>query len=140
MRNILYTRMLSCLNVWSFVAFVPLENLSLIWKCQHYRWRAAKCRPLLSTYGFSARRDLDRATLAATRELNVCCPVLRTVSFNRLFYLKQWVLRTYMYFHPVSPPFRDGGDTSCGGFFLLKNVIYFCSGITLITKNTILIK
>lgn len=131
MRNILYTRMLSWLNVWSVVAFVPLENLSLnIWKRQHYRWRTAKCRPMLSTYGFSARREFDRATLEATRELSVCCPVLRTVLLPQAMYTED----LHVFSSRLTPiPGRRG-------YFMLKNVIYFCSGTTLITKNTILIK
>lgn len=135
MRIILYTRMIGWLNVWSFVAFVPLENIPLIWKRQHYRCRAAKCRPMLSTYDFSAGKDLDRATLAATRELNVCCPYLRTVTFNRFFLPQAMDTEDLHVFSSRLTPIPGRR-----GYFMLKNVIYFCSGITLITKNTILIK
>jgi hypothetical protein len=48
---------------------VPLKHFSLIWRRYHYRWRAAKFRPMLGAQGLWAGRDLYRATPAATRDL-----------------------------------------------------------------------
>jgi hypothetical protein len=31
--------------------YVPLKNISLIWRRHHYRWRAAKFRPMLGAHG-----------------------------------------------------------------------------------------
>jgi hypothetical protein len=49
---------------WLF--YVPLKNISLIhvWGRHHYRWRAAKFRPMLDAHGLWAGRDLYRATLS----------------------------------------------------------------------------
>ena len=33
--------------------YVPLKNISLIWRRHHYRWRAAKFRPMLGAQGLS---------------------------------------------------------------------------------------
>jgi hypothetical protein len=38
--------------------YVPLKNVSLIWRRHHYPQRAAKSRPLLCTHGLWAGRDL----------------------------------------------------------------------------------
>jgi hypothetical protein len=48
--------------------YVPLKNFSLIWRCHHYRWRAAKLRPaVLGAQGLWAGRDLYHVTPAMTR-------------------------------------------------------------------------
>ena len=49
--------------------YIPLKNISLIWRRHHYRWRAAKFRPMLVTQGLWAGRDLYRATPAVIRGL-----------------------------------------------------------------------
>jgi hypothetical protein len=46
---------------------VPLKNFSLIWRRQHYRWRAAKRRPILGAQGFWAGWDFYRDTCCDTR-------------------------------------------------------------------------
>jgi hypothetical protein len=48
------------------VFYVPLKIISLtsIWRCHHYRWRAAKFRPMLGAQGLWAGRDLYCATPA----------------------------------------------------------------------------
>ena len=48
--------------------YVPLKNISLIWRRHHCRWRAAKFRPMLGAQGLWAGRDLYRATPTVTRE------------------------------------------------------------------------
>jgi hypothetical protein len=50
-----------CKGVWliDLVSYVPLKNISFIWRRHHYRWRAAKCRPM-----FSARESLS---------CHICC-------------------------------------------------------------------
>jgi hypothetical protein len=50
--------------------YVPLKNISLIWRCYHCRCRAAKSRPMLGAQGLWAGMDLYRATPAVTRDLN----------------------------------------------------------------------
>jgi hypothetical protein len=45
--------------------YVPLKNLSLIWRNHHYRWRAVKFRPMLGAQGLRAGRDHYCATLAS---------------------------------------------------------------------------
>jgi hypothetical protein len=49
--------------------YVPLKNISLIWRHHYYRWRAAKFRPMFGAQGLWAGRDLYRATPAVTRDL-----------------------------------------------------------------------
>jgi hypothetical protein len=39
--------------------YVPLKNFSLIWRCHHYRWRAAKFRPLSREGSLSCRTCSD---------------------------------------------------------------------------------
>jgi hypothetical protein len=47
----------------SFLRFyVPLKNISLIWRRHHYRRRATKFRPMLGAQGLWAERDISRAT------------------------------------------------------------------------------
>jgi hypothetical protein len=66
--------------------YVPLKNFSLIWywRCHHCRWRAAKFRPILSTQGLWAGRDLHRATPAVTRDLGFSGLIRRTAPFSHL--------------------------------------------------------
>jgi hypothetical protein len=49
--------------------YVPLRNLSLIWRRHHYLWRAAKFRPMLGAQGLWAGTDLYHATPAVTQDL-----------------------------------------------------------------------
>jgi hypothetical protein len=64
--------------------YVPLKNCSLIWRRHHYRWRAAKFRPMLGAQSFWAGRDLYRATPAVTRDLDFSGFIRRTAPFSRL--------------------------------------------------------
>jgi hypothetical protein len=64
--------------------YVPLKNISLIWRRHHCRWRAAKFRPMLGSQGLWAGRDLYRATPAATRDLGFSGLFRRTAPFSRL--------------------------------------------------------
>jgi hypothetical protein len=64
--------------------YVPLKNISLIWRCHHCRWRAAKFRPMLGAQGLWAGRDLYRATPAVTRGLGFFGLMRRTAPFSRL--------------------------------------------------------
>ena len=66
------------------VFYVPLKNISLIWRRHHYRWRAAKFRPMLGAQGLWAGRDLYRATHAVTRGLGFSGLIGRTAPFSRL--------------------------------------------------------
>jgi hypothetical protein len=64
--------------------YVPLKNLSLLWRRHHCRWRAAKFRPMLGAQGLWAGRDLYRATPAVTRDLGFSGLIRRTAPFSRL--------------------------------------------------------
>jgi hypothetical protein len=62
--------------------YVPLKNFSLIWRRHHYRWRAAKLRPMLGAQGLWAGRDLYRVTPAVTRGIGFSGLIQRTAPFN----------------------------------------------------------
>jgi hypothetical protein len=64
--------------------YVPLKNISLIWRRHHCRWRAAKFRPMLGARGLWAGRDLYRATPTVTRDLGFSGLIRRTAPFSRL--------------------------------------------------------
>jgi hypothetical protein len=64
--------------------YVPLKNISLIWRRHHCRWRAAKFRPMLGAQGLWAGRDLYRATPTVTRDLGFSGLIRRTAPFSRL--------------------------------------------------------
>jgi hypothetical protein len=64
--------------------YVPLKNISLIWRRHHCRWRAAKFRPMLGAQGLWAGRDRYRATPAVTRDLGFSGLIRRTAQFSRL--------------------------------------------------------
>jgi hypothetical protein len=63
--------------------YVPLKNISLIWRRHHCRWRAAKFRPLLGSQGLWAGGDLYRATPAVTRSPGFSGLIRRTAPFCR---------------------------------------------------------
>jgi hypothetical protein len=46
--------------------YVPLKNISFMWRRHHYRWRAAKFRLMAGAQGLLARMDTYRATPAMT--------------------------------------------------------------------------
>jgi hypothetical protein len=60
--------------------YVPLN----IQRRHHYRWKAAKFRPILGAQGVWAGRDLYRATPAETRGLGFSGLIRRTTPFSRL--------------------------------------------------------
>jgi hypothetical protein len=64
--------------------YVPLKNISLMWRRHHCRWRAAKCRPMLGAQGLLAGRDLYHATPTVTRDFGFSGLIRRTVPFSRL--------------------------------------------------------
>jgi hypothetical protein len=64
--------------------YLPLKNISRIWRSHHCRWRAAKSRPMFSAQGLWAGRDLYRATPAVTRDLGFSGLIRRTAPFSRL--------------------------------------------------------
>jgi hypothetical protein len=67
-----------------FLFYVPLKNISLAWRRHHYRWRAAKFRPMLGAQGLWAGRDLYRVTPAVTRGLGFSGIIRKTAPFSRL--------------------------------------------------------
>jgi hypothetical protein len=64
--------------------YAPFKNFSLIQRCHHCWWRAAKFSPMLSAQGLWAGRDLHRATPAVTRDLGFSGLIWRTAQFSRL--------------------------------------------------------
>jgi hypothetical protein len=64
--------------------YVPVKNISLIWRRHHCRWRAAKFRPMPDAQGLWAGRDLYCATPAVTRDLGFSGLIRRTAPFSRL--------------------------------------------------------
>jgi hypothetical protein len=73
------------LKIFFYLLFyVPLKNISLIWRRHHYWWRAAKFRPMLDAQGLWAGRDLYRARPAVTRGLGFSGLIRRTAPFSRL--------------------------------------------------------
>jgi hypothetical protein len=80
----LISPLLVALIDWLFGVYVPLKNFSLLWRRHHYRWRAAKFRPMLSAQGIWAGMDLYRATPAVTQDLGFSGLIRRTAPFRRL--------------------------------------------------------
>jgi hypothetical protein len=68
----------------NLVFYVPLKNVSLICRRHHYRWKAAKFRPMLGALGLWAGRDLYRATLVVTQDLGFSGLIWRTAPFSHL--------------------------------------------------------
>jgi hypothetical protein len=64
--------------------YVPLKNISLIWRRNHCRWRAAKFRPMLGAQGLWTGSDLYRATPAVTRDLGFSYLIRRTNPISHL--------------------------------------------------------
>jgi hypothetical protein len=64
--------------------YVPLENLSLIWRRHHCRWRAAKFRSVLGVPSHWTERGLHRATPDVTQSLVISGLTRRTTLFSRL--------------------------------------------------------
>jgi hypothetical protein len=74
-----FDRLIDCL-----LFYVPLKNISLIWRRHHCRWRAEKFRPMLGAQGLWAGRDLYCATPAVTRDLGFSGLIRRSAPFSRL--------------------------------------------------------
>jgi hypothetical protein len=64
--------------------YVPLKNISLIWRRHHCQWRAAKFRPMLGAQGLWAGKDLYRATPAVKRGLGFSGLIQRIAPISRL--------------------------------------------------------
>jgi hypothetical protein len=64
--------------------YVPLKNISLIWRRHHCWWRAAKIRPMLGAQSLWTGMNLYRATPTVTRDLCFCSLIRRTAPFSRL--------------------------------------------------------
>jgi hypothetical protein len=67
-----------------FLFYVPLKNISLLWRRHQCRWRAAKFRPMLGAQDPWAERDLYRATPAVTRDLGFSGLIRKTAPISRL--------------------------------------------------------
>jgi hypothetical protein len=64
--------------------YVPLKNISLIWRFHHCLWWAANFRPLLGAQGLWAGRDIYRATAAVARDLRFSGLIRRTAPISCL--------------------------------------------------------
>jgi hypothetical protein len=62
---------------------------SHLWRCHHYRCRAAKFRPKLCAQGHWAERDFYRATPAVTVGLDFSGLIWRTAPFSLLRHTKE---------------------------------------------------
>ena len=85
----------------------PLENIWLISRRHHCRWRGCKFRTVLGTQGLWAWRDLFGVTPAVTRGLGFSGLIRMTTPFNHLLLLvKGWKIKAYAeYSGPLS---REG--------------------------------
>jgi hypothetical protein len=90
--TVIWHKKQECIWLIDWLLFhVPLKNISLIWRRHHYRWRAAKFRPMLGAQGLWAGRDLYRATPAVTRSLGFSGLIRRTAPFSHLLrHTKGW--------------------------------------------------
>jgi hypothetical protein len=73
--------LMSSLNDW---LYVPLKNISLIWRRHHCRWRAAKYWHMLGSQGLWTGRDIYHVTPAAIRDLGFSGLIRRTTPLSRL--------------------------------------------------------
>ena len=62
--------------------YVTLENVSLMWRRYHCRWRAAKFRPMFGIQGLRAGRNLFRATPVVTQDLGFSGLIRMTAPFS----------------------------------------------------------
>jgi hypothetical protein len=76
----------TCWLIYYLLFYVPLKNFTLIWRCHHYRWRAAKFRTMLSVQGLWAGRGLYRTTPVVTWDLIFSGFIWRTAPFSRLLW------------------------------------------------------
>jgi hypothetical protein len=120
-----YNWLIDCLRF-----YVQLKNFSFIWRRHHYRWRAAKFRPMLGSYGLWAGRDLYCVTPAVTRGLGFSGLIWRTTPFNRLLRLARgcgWPILTWILKGPHSVASYDSqGDAPDhhGGSILWVTLIF----------------
>jgi hypothetical protein len=82
--QITYACSCSVILIDYLVFYVPLKNISIIWRRHHCRWRAAKFRPMLSAQGLWAGRDLYRATPTVTFGLGFSGLIRRTAPISCL--------------------------------------------------------
>ena len=78
----------------------PLENIWLISRRHHCRWRGCKFRTVLGTQGLWAWRDLFGVTPAVTRGLGFSGLIRRTVPIQSPLTTHKGVWRIYSYQDP----------------------------------------
>ena len=79
---------------WIWIMFFPFENISLIWKCNPYRWKATKfelCSALIDHW--------------AVRVLSYCKFWIYWVGVNTKFTIWQPYCKFCIYTHPVNSKF-----------------------------------
>jgi hypothetical protein len=77
--------------------------LTRILKGLHCRWRVAKFRPMLCTYGFWAGRDLYRVIPAVTHDFGFCGLLWRRRRLALTTYMRVW--RMYSHLDPHGAPY-----------------------------------
>ena len=76
-----------CHDYWLIdylIFYAPLKNISLIWRRNHCRWRAAKFKPMLGAQGLWAGRGLYRVTPTVTQDLDFSGFIRKTATISRL--------------------------------------------------------
>jgi hypothetical protein len=87
--------------------YIPLKYISFIWRRRHYRWSAAKFRPMFGAQGLWAGREFYRAISAATQGLGFSGLMRRTARVSCLSTTHKGVCRiilTRMFAGPHSSP------------------------------------
>jgi hypothetical protein len=84
LRKIILCFKIDWLIDWLFTVSRPSQEYFTYMETSHYRWRAAKFRPMLCAQGLWIGRDVYRATPAVTRNLGFSGLIRRTAPFSRL--------------------------------------------------------
>jgi hypothetical protein len=103
--------------------YVPLKNISLLWRRHHFWWRTAKFWPMLGAQDLWAGRDLYRVTPAVTRDLVFSCLIRRTVPFIRLL---RHTRRIYSNPDPHGEKIRGEIRNKSPFFLLLYRCLVIC--------------
>jgi hypothetical protein len=69
---------------WLIIYCFTSYSIIFHWRRHHYRWRAAKFKPMLGAQGLWAERDLYRITSAVTQGLGFSSLLRRIAPFSRL--------------------------------------------------------
>lgn len=93
----------------------PLENVSLLRRRHHCRWRDAKLRPMLGTCGLKEGKDLYRAMPVVVLSLGISISS-QGFPYTVAFYDKKGVLGTYSCSDPILARIHSGSGNCCNHF------------------------